>query len=139
MSQKHNICSLIYWGKQSQTIHFCLAKVIKRTWVLKVILLIPGSSIKLLHFNTWAPSSRVSPVGISSEELLSCLRNSICTFLQIIPVVFKELSEGLLSYISYNSSPDKPLLERQTPTISFGKLMIPLEVLCFVSHSAVFR
>jgi hypothetical protein len=61
------------------------------------------------------------------------------TFLQIIPVVFKELSDGLLSNISDNSSAGKLLWDAGNSEVSLGKLIIPLDILCLVSHSAVFR
>lgn len=82
-----------------------------------MMLLFPGSNVTSCTFSICAPSfmatvGGLTQLGVSGGELLSWRRMTRWVFLHTTPVELRELSEGLLSWIS-SSSKEGPAAEEE--------------------------
>lgn len=97
------------WGGEKLKRHFMTEGRSHLTGAVNVMLLFPGSNVTSCTFSIWAPSliptvGGLIQLGVSGGELLSWRRMSRWVFLHITPVELRELSEGLLSWISSSSN-----------------------------------
>lgn len=89
-----------------------------------MMLLFPGSSVISCTFSICAPSfmataGGLTQLGASDGDLLSWRRMSRWVFLQTTPVKMRELSEGLLSWISSSSNAGPGVTEEGRPADEF--------------------